>query len=387
MKKVFTLIILLSSCIGLSAAPAVPAPIKAEDINLVYTGEQVAVTFKFTSAEKSVKHGYSLVVIPVLRNGSTETDLTPIVVQSKKAKIAEKRHILASGVMPYGTDPIYTTCGQEVQYATVIGYEEWMTGSELALEGISVGCCSMEAVEIGTIAENLLYKAPITEIEITETLIKTKTTGDILAEQFPFVVNYSEYEALAGGVDFGDDIIQRIIRQDRSKAQSVHFKQGYEIIERNYMDNEKALVELVATLRTLESCTDSKIEKIIIVGYTSPEGSNALNQRLAGGRAETVKNFMLKNTTVSPSLIKTYNDLIDWQGLRDQVAASAMHEKYQVLDIIDNTPVWDSRRQVGRHGQLMRVNGGSAYRYMYNNYFPKMRNASFIKIYYKNINE
>ena len=71
--------------------------------------------------------------------------------------------------------------------------------------------------------------------------------------------------------------------------------------------------------------------------------------------------------------------------MRELVAASDMKDKRAVLNIIDNTPLWDSSRQIGRQGELMRLNGGTTYRYMYNHFFPQLRNATYIKIYYGNI--
>jgi hypothetical protein len=75
---------------------------------------------------------------------------------------------------------------------------------------------------------------------------------------------------------------------------------------------------------------------------------------------------------------------VDWYALRRMVAESDMPEKGKVLDIIDNTPIWDAGRNVGRHGELMRLSGGEPYRYMLRNFFPNLRNAAYIRAYYEN---
>lgn len=59
-----------------------------------------------------------------------------------------------------------------------------------------------------------------------------------------------------------------------------------------------------------------------------------------------------------------------------------MPHREEVLDVIDHTPVWDSRRQLGRMSALWRIDGERAYWYMYRNLFPKLRNASYVKLYF-----
>ena len=76
--------------------------------------------------------------------------------------------------------------------------------------------------------------------------------------------------------------------------------------------------------------------------------------------------------------IELYNGKVNWGGLRKLVAQSSMPYRDQVLNIIDNTP--DYRRQA----ELMRLGGGAPYRYMLNNLFPELRNATYIKVYYEN---
>ena len=105
---------------------------------------------------------------------------------------------------------------------------------------------------------------------------------------------------------------------------------------------------------------------------------------MAARRAESVKTYILNRSGVRADQIRVYAGGIDWQGLRMLVEASDMPSRQAVLDIIDNTPVWDAQRQIGRHGELMRLGGGAPYRYMLREFFPDMRNAAYIRVYYRN---
>jgi hypothetical protein len=122
---------------------------------------------------------------------------------------------------------------------------------------------------------------------------------------------------------------------------------------------------------------------IVIAGFASPEGSPELNDRLALDRAVAVKEFMMDNSSVEGRSIRIFNGGTDWAGLKKLVEESDIYRKQRIVDIIENTPVWDSRRGVGRRGELMRLDGGDPYRYMLTNFFPQLRQAAYIRVYYE----
>ena len=159
---------------------------------------------------------------------------------------------------------------------------------------------------------------------------------------------------------------------------TVYFRQGRNNIDLAYRDNSYSLSRLIAAVRELQSSTDSRVTKIVIAGFASPEGSAELNFRLGQTRAETTHRYLIENGVLGAEQIELYNGKVNWGGLRKLVAQSSMPYRDQVLNIIDNTP--DYRRQA----ELMRLGGGAPYRYMLNNLFPELRNATYIKVYYEN---
>jgi hypothetical protein len=122
----------------------------------------------------------------------------------------------------------------------------------------------------------------------------------------------------------------------------------------------------------------------VIAGFASPEGDVSLNERLAQDRAEAVKKFLTDNSEVDPTLISIYNGGADWAGLRELVEKSDLAQKQRIVEIIDTVPVWDSARNIGRIGDLMNLNVGEPYRQMLADIFPELRQAAYIKVYYKN---
>ena len=159
---------------------------------------------------------------------------------------------------------------------------------------------------------------------------------------------------------------------------TVYFRQGRNNIDLSYRDNSYSLNRFLTAVKELQNSTDSHVTKVLIAGFASPEGTAELNARLGQTRAETTRRYLIENGMLGAGQIELYNGRVNWTGLRKLVAQSNMPYREQVLNIIDNTP--DSRRQA----ELMRLGGGEPYRYMLNNLFPELRNATYIKVYYEN---
>ena len=228
------------------------------------------------------------------------------------------------------------------------------------------------------------------------------STGDQLAQKYSFVAPVTDFEKARetpygqlfdynmplnmgkGATTSKQSEIENFINETREGSVSIYFLQGRSDIDRNMSNNNAKLVELISSVRTLAASNDSRISRIVIAGFASPEGSLSLNNKLAWDRAVAVKNFLLQNSNINTDVVHIYNGSVDWTGLRELVAQSGMHQKDQIINIINNVPVWDSYSNEGRHSALMRVGGGEPYRYMLREFFPKLRQAAYIKVYYEN---
>lgn len=84
-------------------------------------------------------------------------------------------------------------------------------------------------------------------------------------------------------------------------------------------------------------------------------------------------------------MIEYHAEGIAWGMLREQVAASDMAGRDEVLDILDHTPLWiyddDNRIVDGRKKQLMDLQGGKPYNYMLEHFFPELRNSVSTVLY------
>ncbi|MDE7414688.1 MAG: DUF3575 domain-containing protein [Muribaculaceae bacterium] len=180
-------------------------------------------------------------------------------------------------------------------------------------------------------------------------------------------------------------------RVNESDSVKVYFRAGHSQYDPAFKDNRQAMDSFMETL--LKAYSDNNIESIAVRAYTSPDGTSKTNQRLAELRCETISDYISSNIGVPKSSIREVPVGIDWEGLRDLVAETpGVPSRNAILDILDNTPVWtfDRKGKIidGRKNRLMKLAGGSPYRWMLTNLFPQLRKGVVISVIMKdNSNE
>lgn len=88
-------------------------------------------------------------------------------------------------------------------------------------------------------------------------------------------------------------VVKEVVR-DLNNVHYVFFRIGSSYIQ----ENQKPSIDMTA-----QSLKDNANAKVDIVGYASPEGSKALNQRLSQRRADAVKNVLVKKYGIDASRI------------------------------------------------------------------------------------
>ncbi len=165
----------------------------------------------------------------------------------------------------------------------------------------------------------------------------------------------------------------------------VFFRQAHRWLDPQFHKNYIVLDRMVETLQ--KAYNDSTLLHIDIQAWASPEGTFKLNTNLSIYRSEALANYILQHTNIPDSLISKFPGRVGWELLREMVAASDRPYKDKVLDILDNTPVWVYDKQGNiidsRYRQLRNLNGGAAWNDMYARYYPDIRSAVAVQIYYK----
>ena len=215
--------------------------------------------------------------------------------------------------------PAYNKAGEALLYTHTFPYAEWMEGATFCLEAQRAGCCSKEDIDRYRDEATLVVYFPVGSVQVLP-----------------------EFE-----------------------------------------NNRAQLDHLLSVLNKIAASKDSRIAKILVVGSASPDGSAELNSRIADKRAQVLVDYITSRTKLSSSHFEVKSNLESWRILRRLVADSDMDSRQEVLHIIDTAPVWDAAKKVGRLGLLMKLKGGKPYRHMKQHFFPKLRNAGYIKVFYE----
>lgn len=327
--------------------------ITLNDVNIHKVDGKVQIQFKAEIGSKATKSNYKLTLIPILYKEKDSILLKPIVVYTRKSKIVEKREQISAGKHSINlVDEYKTTNKGVVDYSYTVPYAEWMNGGAIYLKRVVAGCCTEKDLSSLLLAENIALVPTIIEKPAPVVIVKTQ----------PIIKKW----------------------QFSKKDMIIDFSVSRTYIDLNLFENKVILDEVVAALQKIRSTSDEKIEKIEITGYASPEGSTAFNMQLGEGRSTALKAYLMEQIPELPeSAFVLINGGVNWKRLRDMIVASDMKYKEQVLHIIDNVPAEiDTVNNVSRKKALMDLKGGIPYNYMLKNFFPKLRNACYIGVYY-----
>lgn len=375
MRKLYISLAILLCTVAPAAAQYDTGKVRIHDPEIAKEGESVTVAFRAEVGDKAVKRNYSLVFAPVLTDGTYTWSLPAIVVRGRGTRIVETRHLMASGRLVNYNDARYTTNGSTVDYRAEIPYQRWMEDARLVMEAVNVGCCSTSPLSQRVMVERLALSPPVVvEPVLPPVTVPVLSTADRLAENNSFIRPYTEYDG-------------QVYDDDRRNALIITFRQGKHDVVPDFADNLRSLSRLIASVQAIRNSSDSRVRKVMIAGFASPEGTFELNDRLAWNRAVTLKNYLVEHAGLDPDLVQLYNGSEDWHGLRLLVSASDMYQRQAVLDIIDHTPLDGTQGRNSRLNELKRLDGGIPYRYMYDHFFPQLRNAAYIKVYYDNSKE
>jgi len=309
---------------------------------------------------------YRLILTPVIYNGSNELPLESIHVVGKFRHIADQREGTA-----HSSDHVFRAKDMEkIRYEVKVPYQSWMNEVSVGIEQLTEGCCTVDEQDRLALAENRLLFYQIVP-EFNEEIFDYEFTE---LEQFtlenPFLHPTEDY----------DQRFELFANDKEKKSVQVYFKQGVSKIDISFGNNRYVLDAIEKAFKLINETPDAQLSKIVIAGFASPEGSEAINNRLAEQRALSVKDFIKtimtdKNTD---HLFEFFNGGKDWDGLLNLLAKSpGLPGREEAIEIIK-----EYRHQADCNDRLKKINRGTTYAYMLKELYPQLRNAGFVQVYY-----
>ena len=171
--------------------------------------------------------------------------------------------------------------------------------------------------------------------------------------------------------------------QELSDSVKIHFRQGSAQLDMSQGNNRQVLEEIREKLQlNRDDSVYYRLQKVLVVGGASPEGSVALNKRLSEQRASTLFNYLSEYGTFPDSVKHTLFIGRDWQGLlRLAEADSLLPERDATLAYLKGIAANPKEADVWK---LRSWKGGKPYAYMYRHLFPALR-ASSMYLWYTEV--
>lgn len=155
----------------------------------------------------------------------------------------------------------------------------------------------------------------------------------------------------------------------------VHFRFDKHNLDLRYMGNEQALQSFA---QIIDSIGAYRVDSIVIVSQSSPEGSYEHNRKLSINRARTMRRTIEQRHPELADRLHVHPDGESWERLREYVVRDKKMKRStieRVLAVIDDNTVSIATKK-WRMEQL------PVYRYLLQTYYPRIRNSVFCIIYY-----
>lgn len=359
MRKVYT--ILLPACLAVmhpasgGAAPGTPVRqgnITVQVNELAQRGDSLYVNMAVSTEGRNVPSRMAAEFTPVLVSGNRSLALPRISVMGRNsyknhrrslALMSRKERDAGAPSAPYCVVPDYKG-DRQVGYRLAVPYEPWMSSAKLNLQRNDCGCGVSRVTDVRLLA------------------------GKVDLEQVVVIERYHVSPHLA----YVKPAAEAVKRRAEQGESYLDFAVGKTNINPEFGRNAVELEKIRRMIELVQNDGDLTVKRISIVGYASPEGSLAMNERLSEGRAKALQGYLQSRYPSIPgALYSVHFGGENWDDLVRAVEASDMPDRQAVLDVIDRYAVTE-----GRESKLMALKGGTPWRYMLKEMFPALRKVA-----------
>lgn len=154
---------------------------------------------------------------------------------------------------------------------------------------------------------------------------------------------------------------------------NIHFQVGRTHIVDTLADNGQQLEKITGLMRRIVEQEEFYVDAITLTAASSPEGSHAMNDRLAKGRAQALKRYLTRRFGRRiDSMLSVQWVAEDWTGLAVRIRSdSRIADREAMLGLIA------AEKNPDRRERRLRERFPEAYAYLKAQVFPQLRAVSF----------
>lgn len=339
MKKIIYSILLLLFPMLLTAQVCSDSLYSIENRSVIIDNENLLVSFNIVIPQSThLSSNEVLEINPTLFATSSQTLTLPCVyIAGRSRNIINQRDNVYNN-NTYRAIKRKNKTMQSVEYTIRLPFESWMNNGRIELVSYLHGCANCQKSEdqiflAGINRQDYVVSPHIALIEPPKEEVKMrKLTGSAYLD---FPVNKT-------------------------------------VIYPDFMNNERELLKIRNSIEVVQNDTNTYITDIKIVGYASPEGSYAGNARLAEGRAQALKDYIIQQYKLRENVIEVSSIPEDWVGLKTYITNSQINYKQEILDIINSDLSEDAK-----DNKIKTIGDGSTYQFLLKNVYPFLRHSDY----------
>lgn len=321
-KIIYATLILLALGTAAHAQPA-GADIAIGNLQTAINGETLDIRFTVRASQLGIKCNGQLKLEFAIESADRRLVLPVIVYSGTQRFRYERRRAELSGA--YAAEPYQVFKGvkkeraYETDYRLSVPYYAWMEHAAVTCREYTHDCSGDRLAAQNTLVADLNPAPAYVEPEIW----KPDST------LFPNLVSFLVPE----------------VETVKARVSMIELNIGFPVnvteVRPAFGDNARELAradELIAGLRSDDLIT---INSVNIRGYASPEGSYAVNERLARGRSESFRQYLASKHPADPYVRNAHTSWVaeDWEGFGRMVEECDIPGKAEVLAIVNDPAI------------------------------------------------
>ena len=323
-----------STAVSIAGDAVVIDNIRINDAEIFQNGGIMCVNMDMDLSEFKVNANNAVLLTPYIVKGDDFHDLPSLGIYGRNRYYYYVRN---DKNMSEGSAETSYLAGDEpenIPYFINIPYQEWMNGADLMLERKVFGCCG-DVVEVSfhSLARDFVYQPYFLYIR-------------------PPKKNQPKTRSIEGNAFVDYPVSETVIYPD-------------------YHNNHVELGKISATIDSVRLDPDVVVKSLYIKGFASPESPYSNNARLAEGRTEAIRQYVLSLCEIPASVIRTDYEPENWDGLREYVQGWQVPSQQAILALID------SNDEPDRKESIIRERYPNEYAYLLKNCYPFLRRTYY----------
>lgn len=300
-------------------------------LHAVKDGDLLFVSMDLDASALKLRTNQEVVLTPVLVAGDRRVELPPVYFAGRNRYYSRLRR---------DASPAYLYRARKnpvVRYQETLPFEAWMGQAEWMMEDSRCGCLDEVLAEDQALLRVL----------------------DFAPKRFVPVFVYLV------------PVVSDKVREVKTSAY-IDFPVGQVRIDRNFRNNAAELQTIVSTIDSVKNDPDTRISTVSVKGFASPEGSYALNRRLAMERTKALMQYVQQLYAFPAGVVRTAYEAEDWEGVKEYVEKSALPHRTELLALIN-----DANLSPDRKDWRMKTAYPADYRLLLADCYPSLRRSDY----------